>query len=100
MDLLPSVVVEWDRGRDGRKGWCCHGHDGWKGVVAGELGTKEACVELLDRTRWVSTHLDLGVAARRHRWVGGRCSDRRRTALDGDEEATMGAASSGSEKKG
>ncbi|KAL6009368.1 hypothetical protein ACLOJK_022597 [Asimina triloba] len=39
-------------------------------------------------------------AARRYRWVGGRCSGWRRTALDGDEEATMGAASSGSEKKG
>ncbi|KAL6003857.1 hypothetical protein ACLOJK_004403 [Asimina triloba] len=38
--------------------------------------------------------------ARRRRWVGGRCSGRRRTALDGDEEATMGAALSGSEKKG
>ncbi|KAL6004046.1 hypothetical protein ACLOJK_004593 [Asimina triloba] len=38
--------------------------------------------------------------ARRRRWVGGRCSSQRRMALDGDEEATMGAASSGSEKKG
>ncbi|KAL6003743.1 hypothetical protein ACLOJK_004289 [Asimina triloba] len=40
-----------------------------------------------------------GGAACRRRWVGGRCSGRRWAALDGDEEATMGAASSGSEKK-
>ncbi|KAL6010384.1 hypothetical protein ACLOJK_000815 [Asimina triloba] len=41
----------------------------------------------------------MGGAACRRKWVGGRCSGRRWAALDGDEEATMGAASSGSEKK-
>ncbi|KAL5979162.1 hypothetical protein ACLOJK_019060 [Asimina triloba] len=39
-------------------------------------------------------------AARRRRWVGERCSGRRRTALDGDEEATMGVASSGRRRRG